>query len=235
MPSIIAVMGYMVILIVLLALLTQLPGWWTRYLLQRHNAPLEKLPGGGGEFAAWLLKRQGLSHIPVYATEGPDHYDPIDRCIRLNKAHYDTPSLTALAVAAHEVGHALQHAEGDPAFLERLDLVQRAAWLQKLSAGALILTPVLIPLLHTPLIGLVTFATGFIAQGVPLIIHLKTLPVEWDASFNRALPLMAESGLFTKQELSIIKRLLHAAALTYVAQALASLFNLWRWLSPPKR
>ena len=68
-----------------------------------------------------------------------------------------------------------------------------------------------------------------------MIIHLKTLPVEWDASFNRALPLLAESGLFTKQELRIIKRLLHAAALTYVAQALASLFNLWRWLSPPKR
>ena len=228
-------MGYVILGLILFALLTQLPGWWTQYLLRKYNTPLAKLPGGGGDFAAWLLRQHNLQAIPVYPTDGPDHYDPIQRCIRLNKAHYDTPSLTALAVAAHEVGHALQHAEGDPDFLERLSLIQRAAWLQTFSAGALLLTPILIPLLHTPVIGLITFTAGFIAQGVPLLIHLKTLPVERDASFNRALPMLAACGRVTDQELRIMRRILQAAALTYVAQALSSLFNLWRWISPHRR
>lgn len=228
-------MSYVVLLLVLLVLLSQLPQWWATYLLRKHNRPLEKLPGGGGAFAHWAARHYLDRPVNIEARDCPDHYDPISKTVRLHQAHYDTPSLTAVAVAAHELAHAQQHQQQDPAFLERLQLVQRAQWLQKFSAGALIATPLLIPLLHTPMIAALTFTAGFIAQGVPVLIHLSTLKVEWDASFKRALPWLEDTGRFTPAEMRTLKRILTACALTYAAQSLASLFNLWRWLSPHKR
>ncbi len=228
-------MSYLIALLLVIGLFSQLPQWWAQYLLHKHHRPLDKLPGGGGAFAYWLAQQHLSEPIAIEPCDCADHYDPLTRTVRLSKTHYDTPSLTALAVAAHEMAHAQQHQQQDPAFMERIQLIQRAQWLQKFSAGALIATPLLIPLLHTPMIGLLTFTAGFIAQGVPVLIHLSTLKVEWDASFNRALPWLEETGRFTPAEMRIIKRILTACALTYVAQSLGSLFNLWRWLSPHKR
>ena len=225
-------MGFMITALVLLALLSQGPQLWASWILRRHNTPLATLPGGGGDFAAWLLKRQNLPHVTIEPTEAGDHYDPMTRCVRLSPAHFSTPSLTAMAVAAHEVAHAAQHAEQDPAFMERLQLLERARWLERFSIGALLAIPILIPLTHTPIAGLIAFAAGFIARGVPLIIHLRTLSVEWDASFRRALPWLRDSGHFSPQQLRVMERILLACALTYAATALSSLFNLWRWLSP---
>ncbi len=228
-------MGYGVMVFILLALASQLPGWWAIWQLRRHNRPRPDLPGGGGEFAAWLLKRHGLTaQVRVEAHDGPDHYDPVTRTVRLSRAYYATPSLTALAVAAHEVAHAHQHLTGDEAFLERMTLIERARWLHRLAGGALLAAPVLTVLAHTPAAAALSFTAGFIAMGVPVLIHLRTFTVEWDASFNHALPWLVETGRFDVADQRALKRVLRACAWTYAAQSLASLFNLWRWLSPAR-
>ena len=225
-------MAPILIVLILLALLSQLPGWWASRTLRRYNAPAN-LPGGGADFAAWLIRRHQLS--AGLEPGEHDHYDPASRTVRLSRDFYHTPSLAAVAVAAHEVAHAHQHATGDPDFLLRLELMERARWLQTFSAGALLAAPVLIPLTHGFVAPMLSFAAGFIAQGVPLLIHLQTLRVEWDASFHRALPWLEERGHFTPAQLRIMKRVLRACALTYVAQSLASLFNILRWLAPQRR
>jgi Zn-dependent membrane protease YugP len=114
--------------------------------------------------------------------------------------------------------------------MQRTVLIERSQWMQKFSGIALMATPVLIPLLHTPLIGLVTFGAGFIAMGVPVIIHLTTLPVEFDASYKRALPLLKEGEYLDDADLKTARKILQACALTYVAASLSSLFNLWKWI-----
>lgn len=96
-------------------------------------------------------------------------------------------------------------------------------------------TPFLIPLSHTPAVALLTFGAGFIAMGVPVMIHLSTLPVEFDASFKRALPLLEEGNYISKKDQKSAKRILLACAMTYVAASLSSLFNLWKWLKALKR
>jgi len=225
-------MAYALIALIIVALLSQLPALWARWTLQRYNAPTD-LPGGGADFAAWLIRGHQL---PVTIEPGDsDHYDPLTRTVRLSRDFYHTPSLAAVAVAAHEVAHAHQHAQNDEGFMLRLQLIRRAQWLQKLSTGALLAAPVLIPLTHGFVAPAIAFAAGFIAQGVPVLIHLQTLQVEWDASFRRALPWLEESGHFTPGQLRAMKRVLRACALTYVAQSLGSLFNVLRWLNAGRR
>lgn len=225
-------MAYALVGLALLALLSQLPGWWASWTLRRYNTPID-LPGGGGEFAAWLIRQKNLS---VSLEQGEsDHYDPTTRTVRLTPSFYTTPSLAAVAVAAHEVAHAQQHAQQHPGFMQRIQLIQRAQWLQKLSAGALLAAPVLIPVTHGFIAPMLAFTAGFIAQGIPVLIHLQTLQVEWDASFNRALPWLEECGHFTPSQLRIMRRVLRACALTYVAQSLGSLFNVLRWLQQGRR
>ena len=107
--------------------------------------------------------------------------------------------------------------------------------MQKFAGVALMITPFLIPLAHTPMVGLLTFGAGFIAMGVPVIIHLSTLPVEFDASFKRALPILEEGNYLNRKDRKIAKRILFACAMTYVAASLSSLFNLWKWLKALKR
>ncbi len=225
-------MAYALITLIILALLAQLPGWWADWTLKRYNAPAN-LPGSGADFAAWLIREKNL---PVRLEQGDsDHYDPTTRTVRLSVPFYGTASLAAVAVAAHEVAHAQQHAEHHEGFMLRLQLIQHAQWLQTFSAGALLAAPVLIPLTHGFVAPLLAFTAGFVAQGVPVLIHLQTLNVEWDASFNRALPWLEESGHFTPAQLRVMRRVLRACALTYVAQSLGSLFNVLRWLHASRR
>src|SRR5690554_5740705 len=180
-------MGFIIIGLILLALISFIPQWWTRSILKKHSAPHPTIPGNGHAFAEHLINRFQIEGVKVEEIAADsvigDHYDPIDRVVRLSAQNYHGNSLTAIVTAAHEVGHALQHHTHYEPLLTRTQMVERASWLQKFSGMALLATPVLIPLMHTPIIGLVTFTAGFIAMGIPVFIHLATLPVETDASF----------------------------------------------------
>lgn len=222
-------MAWLVIGFVLLFMVTSLPSLWTRSILKKHSKPHPTLPGTGLQFAEHLIKKYQLA-VTLEETEQGDHYDPIGKVVRISKENAHSNSLTAITTVAHEIGHALQHQQHYQPLLQRTLLVERAQRMQQFSGIALMLTPILIPLLHTPIIGLVTFGAGFIAMGIPVILHLSTLPVEWDASYNRALPLLKDGDYLSAADLKSARKILRACALTYVAASLSSLFNLWKWL-----
>ncbi len=221
-----------VLLILLLALL---PQWWVKRTLERHHQrPEPNFPGTGGELARHLLDRFGLQQVTVEATEQGDHYDPAARAVRLTADKLEGRSLTAITVAAHECGHALQHAAGEPLFAWRSRLAGSAVWASRIGALLLYAAPLLAMLHRAPPVMAIQMFGAFLIIGFAVVVQLVTLPVELDASFNKALPLL-ESGFLEDHQKPAARRILRAAALTYVAAAMASLLNVWRWLSLLRR
>lgn len=228
-------MGLLVVGFIILFILTTLPSLWTKHILNKHRKPHDTIPGTGLQFAEHLINKYELTGVTVEETQAGDHYDPIEKVVRISSDNAHSNSLTAITTVAHEIGHALQDKHNYPELKQRTALVERATIMQKFAGIALMITPFLIPLAHTPMIALLTFAAGFIAMGVPVIIHLSTLPVEFDASFKRALPLLEQGDYLSKRDHRIAKKILFACAMTYVAASLSSLFNLWKWLKALKR
>jgi len=183
--------------LLLLAILL-LPGIWVQHVLKRHSGHRKDFAGTGGDMARHLLSKMGLDSVLVEGTEAGDHYDPASRTVRLTKDKLDGKSLTAVVVAAHEVGHALLLAPllaGVSPGFSRLALV--------VAVGAMLLGT---------------------------LVHLITLPVEWDASFGKALPLLRDGEYLQPKDMRAARSILLAAAMTYVAASLMSLLNIGRWL-----
>ena len=221
---------HFLILLALVALLILGPQWWVRYVLARYNRREEDFPGTGGELARHLLGRFQLDTVKVVLAEGVgDHYDPTAREVRLTPDNMDRRSLTAIATAAHEVGHAIQHAAGYHPFLWRQRLARLSQVSTRLGSFLLFAVPVLTLITKTPAAGLLMFLAAVGTLGVSLLVQLLTLPVEWDASFGRALPIL-ESGYIENAQRPAVRRILRACALTYVASSLAGLLNFWRWI-----
>lgn len=205
------------------------PQFWVGHTMRRHSAERPDFPGTGGEMAQHLVERFELTGVKVEATDKGDHYDPESRTVRLSKANYDGASLTAVAVAAHEVGHALQHHRGERGLALRQSLVGVAMMTDRIASVFFIAAPVLAIALRSPLVmfGMALIGIGLLS--VRILVHLVTLPVEYDASFNKALPILREGGYLSDEDLAGARSVLKAAALTYVAAALMSLLNLARW------
>ncbi len=174
----------------------------------------------GADVARQILDRNGLHDVPVeVAPGGPlsDHYDPRKKSVHLSEPVYGGHAVASTAIAAHEVGHAIQHAKGYSMFRLRSAMwpavaFASQAWIFLLMGGALL-----------GVLGLVQFAIVLFA--VVVVFQLVTLPVEFDAS-KRALVQIRELGLVTEGERQGAKRVLSAAAMTYVAAALAALSQL---------
>jgi Zn-dependent membrane protease YugP len=223
---------HILLLIVFLVLLVFGPQWWARYTFRRYAGLLPRIPGTGGELARHLLDRFGMPDVPVEKTsQGGDHYDPESRTVRLSPDNYEHNSLTAVAVAAHEVGHAIQHQRKEPKLALRHRLVRLAQTTQQVGAAAMFLLPVAMAITRAPSAGLLMAAIGLGSMAMATLVHLVTLPVELDASFGKALPVLIEGNYIQPQDEAAVRRVLRAAALTYVASSLASLLNLARWLA----
>ena len=123
----------------------------------------------------------------------------------------------------------LQHARGEPAFTRRVELVRQLVWVERLAMGILILAPVLLILVRSPALMLLQIAAGLALLGIRVVVHVVTLPVEFDASFAKALPVLEGRGYLSGNDLPAARSVLRAAALTYVAAALATLLNIARW------
>ena len=177
----------------------------------------------GAEAARTLLDRQGLSNVAVEQTGGflSDHYDPRSRVLRLSTEVYGTSSLSAVGVACHEAGHALQHYSGYAWLGFRNALVPVTQIGSYLSYIVLMLG---FMLQHPKLIVL---GIGLFSLGV--LFSIVTLPVEWDAS-ARARRLMVSSGIVAQAEQEDAGKVLTAAFLTYVAAAVSSLMTLLYYL-----
>jgi uncharacterized protein len=205
------------------------PGIWVRSVMQRYHRPADRYAQTGGQFARELLDSLALHHVQTERTETGDHYDPKAKAVRLSNDNFNGRSLTAIAVAAHEVGHAIQDARGFKPLKWRTRLVRSLGPIEKLGAAMLMLSPLGAIATQSRAIGVLAFLAGFATLGSSVVVHFLTLPTELDASFGRALPLIEQRKLLLPGDHSKARRLLTAAALTYVSAALQSLLNIARW------
>ena len=175
----------------------------------------------GRDAALLLLKANSINDVAVEPVKGTlsDHYDPRSKTLRLSEPVFSRPSIAAVGVAAHEAGHAIQHARGYAPLVLRSTLVPVAnigssfgPWMA--IAGFFFQLPLLINL-------------GIILFGAAVVFYLVTLPVEFNAS-SRALAILQSNKVLTREELEGAKKVLTAAALTYVASALTALMSLVR-------
>jgi hypothetical protein len=205
------------------------PGIWVQRVLSKYSRPADRFAGTGAQLARYLLNKYGLESVKVEQTRDGDHYDPTDKAVRLTWEKFGGRSLTAITVAAHEVGHALQDRDAYGPLRLRTRLVKATRHVEKLGAGILMMSPFIGALTRVPMLGVVMFLGGLLTLGSSTVIHLVTLPTEFDASFNRALPILEEENILKKSDRRHARRILKAAAYTYVAASLMSLLNIARW------
>jgi Zn-dependent membrane protease YugP len=213
----------------ILLLLVFGPGLWVQRVMTRYSEPVDRYEGTGGELARYLLDELGLQDVKAEITEKGDHYDPEAKAVRLTPDKFNGRSLTAITVAAHEVGHAHQDATGYGPLKWRTKLVKMAAPGERAGAAVLMLAPVVAIVTRAPAAGLLMLLGGFLVLGLGTVIHLITLPMELDASFGRAMPMLQKGKFLHDGDEPHAKRLLKAAALTYVSVSLMSLLNVARW------
>jgi uncharacterized protein len=205
------------------------PQLWAQHILKRHSRHRDGIPGTGGELALHLIENSKLDGVTVEKIPQGDHYDPIEKVVRLSEAVYDGKSLTAVVVATHEVGHAIQDKFDYAPLKLRTRLVRLTQLSERIGAMFLVALPFITVLTRVPAAGALMLFSGLTILLVPVAVHLLTLPVEFDASFRRALPILA-LGYVPHDELPAARRILTACALTYVAASLSALLNFWRWI-----
>jgi hypothetical protein len=211
-----------------------LPGMWAQHVLLKYQAEDHTLQGNGCELAKHLIERFQLNGVSVEESNVGDHYDPETKCVRLTASNMSGQSLTAVATAAHEVGHAIQHQAGYKPLLLRTRFVRGAMAMEKIGSAAMIISPVAMLLTKSPLLAGLFFGSAILSMLTMSLVHAATLPVEFNASFGRALPILRE-GYLTPEQTKIAEKILLACALTYLAQSLMSLLNLGRWLAVLRR
>lgn len=210
------------------------PQWWAKYVLRKYSSERPDFPGTGGELAQHFIERFGIEGVTVEKTDAGDHYNPTSRVVALSPDVFAGKSLTAVTVATHEVGHAIQHHINYQPLMWRTRLVRSTWVLEKLGSFLLVAMPFVAILTRIPSVGILMFVAGVLTLGTGVIVHLITLPVEFDASFKRALPLL-EQGYVGKRDQQAARKILLACALTYVSASLAGLLNLWRWIAILRR
>lgn len=177
----------------------------------------------GRDAARRMLDLNGLYDVPVEMVPGTltDHYDPITRVVRLSEPVYGENSISAISVACHEVGHAIQHKESYPMLVLRHRMFPVVNFASRISP-ILLIAGILLSLTNLIWLGIIFFAAAVAFQ-------LVTLPVEFNAT-SRAKRLMVAEGFIDPPEKPGVDRVLNAAALTYVAAALISLLQLLRFV-----
>ncbi len=218
------------ILAFLAALAIYGPTLWVHYVLRRYSTHIDTMPGTGAELAEHLVERFELEGVEVVkGNPGEDFYSPGDRIVSLGPDHYDGKSLTAVAVAAHEVGHAIQFCRREPVSLLREKYLGRAFQIRRLGTIILISIPLITAVSRSPVVMGLLALVGVVTMLVSVAMYVAILPEEYDASFNKALPIL-EEGYIPEEDMPTARRILKACAYTYVAAALADVFSLWRWL-----
>jgi len=216
--------------LILLFIILLFPQFWVQKVIKKYSEPIKTLPGTGEELAQHLINRFELDDVSIKKVEnGNDHYNPETKTIALSESNHDGKSLAAVTIAAHEFGHALQHKTNYKPLLLRTNLAKFAAIAEKVASVILVASPFAFILAKIPAVGLIMLLAGFTIMCLPVILHIVTLPVEFDASFNRALPILSEGEYLSPSTIPIAKKILTAAALTYVSASLSSLLNFYRW------
>ncbi len=196
---------------------------------RRYSAVPNRKGYTGADVARMLLDKAGVHDVRIERTAGnlTDHYDPRDKVLRLSDAVYSSASLAAIGVAAHETGHAVQH---DNMYFP-LNLRNTIFPVVNISSQ------LAMPLIFLGLflsagrgdVGMLMLQAGIVLFSAVVLFQLVTLPVEFNAS-RRAITMLEDTGFLTDDEITPAKKVLNAAALTYVAAALTAVLNLIRFI-----
>ena len=212
------------ILIVISALISLFAQFLVNSRFSKYSRVRSRSGMTGAQAAERILQSQGIYDVAIQRVSGKltDHYDPRNKTLNLSDAVYASTSVAAVGVAAHECGHAIQHARGYAPLSFRSALVPVANIGSQLS-WLFIILGIFFGGSHTLImIGILMFSAAVLFQ-------LVTLPVEFNAS-GRALKLLSETGILQKDEVSDTRKVLSAAALTYVAAATTAVLQLLRLL-----
>ncbi|WP_375749266.1 zinc metallopeptidase [Vibrio sp. HN007] len=228
---------FWIVILLIIAMFVFLPGLWVKHVMEKYRQPADRYrnQGSGGELARHLLDQFDLGDVEVEETTIGDHYDPVAKAVRLTPDNYSGYSLTAVTVAAHEVGHAIQDSRGESLFLARQKLVKAAVVGERIAGMMLVAAPVVLMLTRLPQAGALMIVIGILSIALGTLVHLFTLPVEFDASYGKALPILKKGNYLHDGDLKHAEKILKAAALTYVAASLTSLLNLGRWIAVLRR
>ncbi len=215
----------MTLLMIIGIALIFIPQLWVQSILKKYTNELSSVGKSGREVAREILDRHGLHNVSVELTHQGDHYDPIHKAVRLSDPFYKGTSLSAVTVAAHECGHAIQDAE-NYGFMRIRTIISPVVSICGFGPYLLMFSLMLMTFLPfwklTALIGLLMYVGIFFFQVI-------TLPVELDASFGRAIPVLEGQGYISPDEKAKANQILQACAFTYVAAALYSLIEILRW------
>ena len=179
----------------------------------------------GADVARMLLSQNGITDVSVQPIRGnlTDHYNPVNKTLNLSESVYNSTSVAALGVAAHETGHAVQHAKGYVPLLMRSAIFPAVSFSGKIAMPLFIVGILLANFINSPILALI----GAWLYVFVVIFQIITLPVEFNAS-GRAIRVLESTGIFGNTELKYTKKVLGAAALTYVAAAASSILQLLR-------
>ena len=183
------------------------------------------MPFTGKQLGQKILEEKKLENVLIEPIKQMDHYNPIEKKVHIGEDKINKKSITSIAVVAHEIGHAIQDKEGYKPLLLRQKLIEKTIILQRLGSFLLIIgLPSIFAFTKSPLI---TFIAAILIMGclsTNVLIHLITLPVEFDASFKRALPILQK--YVPNENMKQCRSVLRAAAFTYLAQSIVSIFRL---------
>ena len=183
------------------------------------------MPFTGKELGLKLLKENKLDNVLIEPIKQVDHYNPLEKKVRISEEKLNKKSITSIAVVAHEIGHAIQDKENYKPLLLRQKLIEKTIIFQRVGSFLLIIgLPSIFAITKSPFI---TFLAAILIMGclsTNVVIHLITLPVEFDASFKRALPILKK--YVPNENMRQCRSVLRAAAFTYLAQSIVSIFRL---------
>ena len=206
-----------------------LPKVWLNFAMKSNDKELENMPFNAEEFGQLILEENNLKNVIIEETSLVDHYDLNDKTVRVQEGRLAKKSLTSIAIVCHEIGHAIQHAEGYGPLIKRTNIVEKTQLLSKV--GGVILYSGLPLIMATGSFGFIKVCLILVLISVLLgvFVHLITLEVEIDASFNRAMPILQQK--IPSEYHAQCKNVLNAAAFTYIVGALTSFLSLrYIWL-----
>ena len=209
---------------VLFFLITIIPVIWINNVFKKNDKILPNMPFDGHEFGDRLIKEFKLKDVRLEKTMIGDHYDLEQKKVKVREERLKRKSLTSISIVCHEIGHAIQHAEGYSPLFTRTKLVKNTQWINKISA-LIIYTglPVIFATGSLPLIKLCVIIV-LLSMLIGLVIHLITLEVELDASFNKAFPIIKEK--IPEVYHDACYTVLRAAAFTYVIGVFKNIISL---------
>ena len=219
----------MIIYLIFLFILFVAPIIWYNYIFKKNDKVLINMPFTGFEFGKELLQEHNLNDVQIEATKLGDHYDLINKKVMVLEDRLGKKSLTSITIICHEIAHAIQHKENYKPLKRRNVIIRNTSWITQLGSGILLIGfPIIFA---TGSYGFIKICLAIAAFSllISALIHIITLDVEIDASFNKAYPIIKQKVPAEYHE--ACRSILLAAALTYVIGVFRSFFSLrFIWL-----